>query len=123
MAGGQVHVTGKPLGIVSPNLFSALVEHFGCGLYGGIRDVEKDGPRRDVLDQIRGLAPGLLRWPGGCFSSSYEWRDGIGPKDKRPQFDTQYWTNFHEIAAGAGIELSSELASRFGPPEPNVFGT
>ena len=25
-----------------------------------------------------------LRWPGGNFSSNYHWKDGIGPRDKRP---------------------------------------
>ena len=26
----------------------------------------------------------MLRWPGGNFSSNYHWKDGIGPRDKRP---------------------------------------
>jgi alpha-N-arabinofuranosidase len=26
----------------------------------------------------------VLRWPGGNFSSNYHWKDGIGPRDKRP---------------------------------------
>jgi alpha-N-arabinofuranosidase len=26
----------------------------------------------------------VLRWPGGCFADSYDWHDGIGPRDKRP---------------------------------------
>ena len=25
-----------------------------------------------------------LRWPGGNFSSNYNWRDGIGSRDQRP---------------------------------------
>src|SRR5690606_1499782 len=25
-----------------------------------------------------------LRWPGGCFADTYHWKDGIGPKEKRP---------------------------------------
>ena len=26
----------------------------------------------------------VVRWPGGCFADEYHWRDGIGPRDKRP---------------------------------------
>ena len=27
----------------------------------------------------------ILRWPGGCFAETYDWRDGIGPREKRPR--------------------------------------
>ena len=27
----------------------------------------------------------MLRWPGGCFAETYNWRDGIGPRDQRPE--------------------------------------
>jgi alpha-N-arabinofuranosidase len=33
-----------------------------------------------------------VRWPGGCFADSYDWRDGIGPKEKRPR-RTNFWTD------------------------------
>jgi alpha-N-arabinofuranosidase len=26
----------------------------------------------------------LVRWPGGCFADEYHWRNGIGPRNKRP---------------------------------------
>jgi alpha-N-arabinofuranosidase len=32
-----------------------------------------------------------LRWPGGCFADDYHWRDGIGPRDKRPRTVSIYW--------------------------------
>ena len=32
----------------------------------------------------RTWASRILRWPGGNFASGYNWKDGIGPKDKRP---------------------------------------
>ena len=28
----------------------------------------------------------ILRWPGGCFVSSYHWKDGVGP-NRTPFFD------------------------------------
>ena len=29
------------------------------------------------------LAPTLLRW-GGCFCSYYRWKEGVGPRNRRP---------------------------------------
>jgi alpha-L-arabinofuranosidase len=34
---------------------------------------------------MRAVKAPVLRWPGGCFAESYDWRDGIGPVAKRPQ--------------------------------------
>jgi len=43
--------------------------------------------RDDVIQVTRELAPGMIRW-GGCFSSYYKWKEGIGPRDKRkPMFN------------------------------------
>ena len=33
----------------------------------------------------------VLRWPGGCFADTYHWKDGIGPKDKRPTLVNRWW--------------------------------
>jgi alpha-N-arabinofuranosidase len=43
-----------------------------------------DGLRQDVVDAVAETAPPIIRWPGGCTGTSYEWLDGVGPKDKRP---------------------------------------
>ena len=34
----------------------------------------------------------MLRWPGGCFAEIYDWRDGIGPREKRP-VRINWWHN------------------------------
>ena len=34
---------------------------------------------------MREIKAPVLRWPGGCFADSYDWRDGIGPAAQRPQ--------------------------------------
>lgn len=43
-----------------------------------------EGFRTDMLKLLRDLEPGIYRWPGGNFVSGYDWRDGIGDRDKRP---------------------------------------
>jgi alpha-N-arabinofuranosidase len=39
--------------------------------------------REDLVRVTRELAPSLLRWPGGIFSSYYRWREGVGPRHAR----------------------------------------
>ncbi len=33
----------------------------------------------------------MLRWPGGCFADEYHWKDGIGPREKRPKIINTHW--------------------------------
>lgn len=35
------------------------------------------------------VAPHVIRWPGGCFASFYDWRDGVGPD--RPPMKSYFW--------------------------------
>lgn len=49
------------------------------------------GWREDVVEEIRKLKPGLFRFPGGCFASFYNWRDGVGPLDRRPPQPSYFW--------------------------------
>lgn len=42
------------------------------------------GMRRDVVDLLKQLKPGSLRWPGGCYAEFYNWKDGLLPVDQRP---------------------------------------
>jgi alpha-N-arabinofuranosidase len=43
-----------------------------------------DGLCPEVIEVFRELKPGHIRYPGGNFASGYHWRDGIGPREKRP---------------------------------------
>jgi len=42
------------------------------------------GFRADMIKLLKELNSGIYRWPGGNFASGYDWRDGIGDRDKRP---------------------------------------
>ena len=79
----------RTIGDVDPNLFGNFAEHLGRCIYGGIYDEgsplsDDRGYRKDVMDATRQLGVTVLRWPGGNFSSGYNWKDGIGPRDQRP---------------------------------------
>ncbi len=79
----------RTVGEVDPLLFGNFAEHLGRMIYGGIYEEgsplsDPRGFRQDVLEAVKGLDVSILRWPGGNFVSSYNWQDGIGPKDQRP---------------------------------------
>jgi alpha-N-arabinofuranosidase len=49
------------------------------------------GWRRDLVEAMKCVRPPILRFPGGCFASFYEWRDGTGPRiDRRPR-QVPFW--------------------------------
>ncbi|MBI4601853.1 MAG: hypothetical protein HY721_07815 [Planctomycetes bacterium] len=51
------------------------------------------GVRADVLERIRALVPGFIRWPGGNVAQDYNWRWGVGPRDARPTWTNPSWDN------------------------------
>ena len=51
-----------------------------------------NGLRRDTLALLRQLDSPVYRWPGGNFVSGYDWRDGIGDRDRRPPRKNPAWT-------------------------------
>jgi alpha-N-arabinofuranosidase len=72
-------------------IFGQFIEHFDTQIYGGIYDpgskfADADGFRTDVIEAIKELKTPIVRWPGGCFVSSYHWMGGIG-SERTPVFD------------------------------------
>src|SRR5512146_2910393 len=62
-------------------------------------DHEHDRWREDVIEATRELAPPIIRW-GGCLSSFYRWREGIGPRDKRVPFLNLLWGGVESSQVG-----------------------
>ncbi|MCB1124004.1 MAG: alpha-N-arabinofuranosidase, partial [Verrucomicrobiae bacterium] len=50
------------------------------------------GMRADTVALLKELNAPIYRWPGGNFVSGYEWRDGIGDRDRRPPRRNPAWT-------------------------------
>ena len=38
----------------------------------------------EEVDLMRQMRAPVIRWPGGCFADSYNWRDGVGPRAQQP---------------------------------------
>lgn len=110
----------EPIATISPNIYGHFTEHIGGVVYDGIWVGEKSsipntrGIRRELVEKLKAVHAPIIRWPGGCFADSYDWKDGIGPRDKRPRR-----TNFWEGDPGAK-SLSSKSKQVV---EPNEFGT
>jgi len=51
-----------------------------------------EGFRADTLALLRDLQAPIYRWPGGNFVSGYDWRDGVGDRDRRPPRTNPAWT-------------------------------
>ncbi|MDR3111469.1 MAG: hypothetical protein LBU65_17495, partial [Planctomycetaceae bacterium] len=50
-----------------------------------------NGLRADTLECLKRLDSPIYRWPGGNFVSGYDWKDGIGNRDKRPPRKNPAW--------------------------------
>jgi len=59
-----------------------------------------EGFRPEVLALLRELDSPVYRWPGGNFVSGYDWRDGIGDRDKRPPRKNPAWTGVEHNDVG-----------------------
>ncbi|HEY1263448.1 MAG TPA: alpha-L-arabinofuranosidase C-terminal domain-containing protein [Terriglobales bacterium] len=96
-SGSRIEVLlDEPLGTISPNIYGHFTEHLGGVIYDGIwvgansKVPNLDGIRKELVDHMRKIKAPVVRYPGGCFADSYDWRDGVGPADKRPR-RTNFW--------------------------------
>ena len=87
---------GEPIATISPEIYSHFIEHLGGVIYDGVwvgegsKIPNVNGIRKAFIDTMRAIKAPVLRWPGGCFADSYDWRDGIGPAARRPA-RTGFW--------------------------------
>jgi len=122
--------TSKPGASIDRNIYGQFAEHLGRGIYEGIWVGEDSkipnirGYRKDVVEALKKIHVPNIRWPGGCFADLYDWRDGIGPRAKRPKrvnvhwggvtednsFGTHEFMNFSELV-GADAYVSLNVGS------------
>ena len=110
-------LANEPLGTISPNIYGHFTENLSGVVYDGIwvgpnsKIPNVDGIRKELIDEMIKIKPPVVRFPGGCFADSYDWRDGVGPADKRPR-RTNVWNGGETSAAPASHRY-----------DPNEFGT
>lgn len=71
------------------------------------------GLRPDTLALLKQLNGSIYRWPGGNFVSGYDWRDGIGDRDRRPPRKNPAWTGVEHNDFGTDefIDFCRELGT------------
>jgi alpha-N-arabinofuranosidase len=69
---GSLTITGKGNG------------YFKVGAVSLMPADNMKGYRDDLIVLLKELNSGIYRWPGGNMLAGYNWRDGIGDRDKRP---------------------------------------
>ena len=94
---GLVIHADQPGAQINRNIYGQFSEHLGHCIYGGVW-VGEDSPipntrgiRKDVVEALKKIKVPAIRWPGGCFADEYHWKDGIGPRDKRPAMINTTW--------------------------------
>jgi alpha-N-arabinofuranosidase len=58
------------------------------------------GFRADTLARLKELDSPVYRWPGGNFVSGYDWKDGIGDRDRRPPRKNPAWKGIESNDVG-----------------------
>jgi alpha-L-arabinofuranosidase len=82
---------------INKEIYGHFAEHLGNCIYGGfyVGETSKipntNGVRTDIISALKEMGIPFLRWPGGCFADTYHWKNGIGPKDKRPKLLNYHW--------------------------------
>jgi len=121
-AGADSHIEvllDEPLGTIAPTIYGHFTEHLGGVIYDGMwvgegsKISNSGGVRTALVDALRQIHAPVIRWPGGCFADSYDWKDGVGPRDQRPR-RTNFWVDDHDAKRiKDGVQLY----------ETNAFGT
>ncbi len=85
-------------GTIAREIYGHFSEHIGGVFRDGVWVGEDSavpnthGFRNFVIEKFRAIEPPVLRFPGGCFAETYDWRDCIGPRAERPK-TLNFWYN------------------------------
>ena len=55
-----------------------------------------DGLHPAIVDAFRALPANVVKYPGGCFADSYDWRLGLGPRSDRHGAPNYAWGTWEE---------------------------
>jgi len=92
----------QPGPTIERNVYGHFIEHLGRAIYDGLwvgpdADIPNTrGWRNDAVEALKAIRIPVLRWPGGCFADTYNWRDGIGPIKERPSRVNILWGEIEE---------------------------
>lgn len=120
---------------INPYIYGHFIEEIGECVHDGLwaespalaglprcDEARLAGVRQDVLDATSSLfepassGATMLRWPGGCYSDTYQWKDGIGAAEARPRRKNLAWSR-------GPLRFAKNKFGKLGPDVSNRFGT
>lgn len=95
----------RVLGRVDPKIYGQFLSRRRWVAEGALHqpghaDADENGIRRTVSKAVAEMAPPVVRWPGGCTGTSYEWERGVGDPDTRSR--TVDWHFGYDVGNGFG---------------------
>lgn len=71
------------------------------------------GWRPEVVEVFKKVNPGVVRFPGGCFASFYDWKEGVGPLSERVPTDSYFWggQNYNDVGTAEFAMLCKAAGS------------
>jgi alpha-N-arabinofuranosidase len=106
-----INFNGKRLGLPDSVTYSTL--------YGTLYDpnsplADENGFRKDYIEAMKELKITNMRWPGGNFLMAYDWKDGIGPKDRRPRRINLAWGGLetNQVGTDEWFALNKAIGSQ-----------
>ncbi len=118
--GKRATVTIHPafkIGDISPRLFGAFLEPIGSMVNGSMYNpkhptADDKGFRRDFINSLKSTGLPAVRLPGGNFVSGWDWKDSIGPIEKRKAHLDLAWNQY--IPNDIGHDEYLQWAERVG---------
>ncbi|MFX0083455.1 MAG: alpha-L-arabinofuranosidase C-terminal domain-containing protein [Candidatus Hodarchaeota archaeon] len=114
---------------INPMIYSNFIEHIGECIHNGIWAYDpvkvsliKGNPRligirEDLLKAVKDMRVTVLRWPGGCYSDVYHWKDAIGDRDSRKVVENIHWNRLEKKVPG----MAPIIQNQFGTDEFLTF--
>ncbi|MDD4661518.1 MAG: alpha-L-arabinofuranosidase C-terminal domain-containing protein [Massilibacteroides sp.] len=118
--------TDRVIGGIDPNIYGVFMEPIGRStelpvrntLYGPVYDpssplANEDGFKTNYIEAMRELKITNMRWPGGNYVASYNWQDGIGPKEQRPVRKDLAWGGYdpNQVGTDEWVKLNKAIGS------------
>lgn len=70
------------------------------------------GFKKEVVEKLIEISPSVIRFPGGCFTSFFNWETAVGDRDSREASESFYWGGIEEN--DVGIDEFMQLSSIVG---------
>lgn len=101
---------------VDDRIYGSFIEHLGRAVYTGIYEpghptADETGFRKDVIEIVKQLNIPIVRYPGGNFVSGYNWEDGVGPVEDRPDRLELAWQTIetNEVGTNEFMEWAQKV--------------